>query len=231
MKNLFLFLLTLAATGAQASPVLWYGGDPDLGPTADGLASERNASVDNAQSYDNFTLPAPSLVDGVFGNFEDTARGTLTKAFFDIRVGVSQSHDGVSIASGVINVTATYTGTGIFGMNIYLYQGSITPLILDSGTYFLAISPISPVAGRDFISNTLGANAVNNLGHPNRNQYLYSSFFHAKYQNWYSFGDPGEYNMSYGVTGTPVPEPITGLSLALATVAMTRRRKRKAAPC
>jgi hypothetical protein len=229
MKKLLILCLAAVSVAANADSILWYGGD--LNPNAanaNGFASERNASVADAQSYDNFTLTSAAQLTQVFGNFQDEFNGGCTTAFYDIRTGITEGNGGTSVASGTISVTGTDQGMSIFGREVYRYQGNITPLNLAAGTYFLAMSPINAGEGRDFISTTDGTNSINNVGHPNGNQYLNSSTFGVDYTNWQNLVGPGDWDLSYGVYGDAVPEPASMAVLGVGALMLLRRRNKKA---
>lgn len=221
MKKLLLLGL-LAVAGATQAQVLYYGGDAD---GRNGFASERNAIVGDAASYDNFTLTSAANVTGAFGNFQDEFNGGCTTAFYDIRTGVSEGNGGVSVASGTVAATSVDTGMNIFGREVFKYTVNFAPLALGAGTYYIAISPVNGGSGRDFISTTSGANAVNNGGHPNGNQFLNSSFFGVNYTNWQNLVGQGNWDLSYGVLGTTVPEPASMAVLGLGAMALIRRRR------
>jgi hypothetical protein len=229
MKKLLILSLAAISVAANADSIIWYGGD--LNPNAanaNGFASERNATIADAQSYDNFTLSSAAQLTRVFGNFQDDFVGACTTAFYDIRTGITEGNGGTSVASGTINVTSANQFINIFGRDVYRYTGDITPLNLAAGTYFLAISPINAGAGRDFISTTDGTNAINSIGHPNGNQYLNSSSFGLNFTNWQNLVGPGNWDLSYGVYGNPVPEPASMAVLGLGALALLRRRNKKA---
>ncbi|HVT14462.1 MAG TPA: PEP-CTERM sorting domain-containing protein [Fimbriimonadaceae bacterium] len=213
------------AVAASADPVLFYGGDFD---SRDGGYSGQNGSVADSRIYDDFTLSSASNITGIFANFLDSMSIAPTTAYYEFRSGVSAGNGGTLIASGTMNVTGTPTGRSGFGLNEIDYAGSITPVMLSAGTYWVTMAPISAGTGSEYMSTTSGANGV---GGPlaNGNSFWDSPTFGLSFANTSDVFGAGTWDMSIGVTGTPVPEPASMAVLGLGALALIRRRRSKKA--
>lgn len=224
--KLALSLLVAGLTAAAHSWKwdVWYGGDPD---GRDGFASERNFSDPDGQAYDHFTTPYYVPVDRVYGSFFDSFEGRCTTAFVDIRTGVSSGNGGVRVFSGVFDASSTDLGYSLYGYELYRYTVDVGIVELSPGTYFLAISPIQWGNGRDFVASTSGANSINNDGHPDDNQFMKCPVYNFDYERVSNLeGGVGNWDLSYGVTSSFVPEPAPWLLLGAGGLLLWRRKER-----
>ena len=252
MKTLIytaLFTLLFFAVAANASPLIFYGGDFDPNnPNADGLANENDASVAQqwasfpvgAATYQNFVLHKPTLVTGLFTN--NLSDLNPVAGYWEIRTKVHQGWPGKLIASG--NSVLTQTATGRSGFGYTEYQDLVgcglascaSPLNvhLKPGQYWFSVVPQDPAtAGRSFNSNTLGNNAIGSQ--INNQQYFDSPFFGAFFDNANNWGvfrtfssgvydDPLYDDESYG-DSAPEPSSLIRLGSGLASVAGAVRSK------
>lgn len=220
MKKYLALLLITGAVSANAA-TLFYGGDFD---SRDGGYSGQNGSVADSRIYDNFTLSAGANIDGVFANFLDSMSVTPTTAYYEFRTGVSAGNGGTLVASGVENVTKTATGRSGFGLTEYTYAGSGLNINLAAGTYWVTLAPISSGTGSEYMSTTSGANG---LGGPlaDGQSYWDSPTFGFTFNSTSDVFGAGNWDMSIGVTGTPVPEPASMAILGIGALALIRRRR------
>jgi hypothetical protein len=219
-------LATAAPSAAQGQ--LFYNGEFN---GVDGLASERNTSIAQAMTYDNFVVTGSGwTVTGLFGDFLTDVASTV--ADYEIRSGVSAGNGGMLLFSGA-GVIATQVATGRSGFGYTEYRTTISGLnfFLAPGAYWMGISLVGSGSGsgRAFVSTTSGTNGVNPV--TDATGVLNSSTFAANFAvNLY-----GEDDFAYGINGTQgpqdvVPEPATMTLLAtgLAGMAAARRRKTRA---
>ena len=211
MKISSLLVLTAALSLTTVAPLradLWYNGNFD-GRNA--LSNERNTSVSQSNVYDDFIVPAAQQWDitSVFSNDLMSFTG-VTSAYWEIRSGVSLGNGGTLVASGTGTATQTPTGRSAFGLTEYTIDVAGLNVLLNSGTYWLTVSPIDSGGGRSFVSTTSGAGAVGTPPGNNGNSFWNSSEFGK------NFGLPsdslgsGTWDFSEGVSGSVVsgvPEP------------------------
>jgi hypothetical protein len=216
MKKLTLIGFVVLAVGAQASPVVFYGGDWDA---VNGLAAQVNGSpVNDSRVYDNFTLATAMNIDSVFGNFVDNTSGNTSSVFWEIRSGMSVGNGGTVLFGGTTAGTRTVMGS------IVNYTANISPVTLGPGNYWLSIE-VNGGDAQTFIGTTSGRNGV---GGPlsDGNSLWDSSFFGQSFSSTSAaLGAPGDFSM--GITGTQVvPEPASLAVLGLGAVALLRRRRK-----
>jgi len=184
--------VTLAAAASQAA-VIWYGGDFDGRNAA---PNEINGLLNDARTYDDFTLSSPATLASVWSNnLFDTF--TATTAQVEIRTGVSQANGGTVVFSGTFAASVTATGRTGFGMNEMQVRVSGLSVALGAGTYYLSVTPVGNGAGRAFVSSCAGANGV---GVPlaNGNSFVNSPDLVMFFESTTYLG-PGNWDFSMGV--------------------------------
>lgn len=133
---------------------LFYGGDRD---GRNGLGSERNTSVKDSRTYDDFEVNEITLVEGLWGNFLINYVD-LRKAYYEIRQGVSRGDGGRLIASGVEPVVQRDTGRDGIGLNEDQFSLRLPkPLVLFPGKYHMTVALVGHGTGRAFVGTTSGA--------------------------------------------------------------------------
>jgi len=240
MKS-FAILALLAAFAVGQAQTLFYGGDPD---GRNGLVSGSNlVSAGAATTYDDFNLSGASNITGVFGDWYVSPNQTapITTAAYDIRTGITDdgtnvTNTGTSVASGTVAVTETSTGLTGFGYNIMRITSGTINVNLAAGTYWLGIAPVGDGTNSIFVSTangTVGIGSQAGIGSPlaNGNSYFDSISVYSGSPGWYRTDNSvalgaGTWDFSYGVTGSPVPEPASMAALGLGVVALIRRRRR-----
>ena len=242
MKSLAI-LAVLAAFSLGQAQTLFYGGDPD---GRNGLVSGSNlASAGQALTYDDFNLASNSNITGFFGDWfvgsADTT-STFTTAAYDIRTGIMDSgaggtvtNIGTSVASGTVGITAVSTGLTGFGLNIYRMTTGAVGINLAAGHYWLAVAPVGDGTNSIFLTTTSGTAGIGTqagIGSPlaNGNSYfdaisVYGPTGWSRTDNA-SVLNTGTWDFSYGVTGSPVPEPASMAVLGMGALALIRRRRR-----
>lgn len=219
MKTLTVLVLAGAAIGAQASPVIFYGGDFD---GVDGLASQVNGPGFTSQVYDNFSLATSMNIDNVFGNFLDSGSQRGATLTWEIRTGVSTGNGGSLVASGDTAASAVATGNVGFGLTEYKYSADISPVLLSAGDYFLSVA-VNGGDGNIYVSTTDGTNGV---GGPlnDDNSYINSSTFGLNFEATDTIVASPDFSIGLGGS-SPVPEPASFAVLGLGAIALIRRRK------
>jgi len=198
--------MALGSVGAAHATVLYYGGDFDPGnQNANALANEKDASVNQAATYDNFTVGAGGWhVTGLFTN--NLTDLDITGADWEIRSGVSEGDGGTLLFSGSGAATVTPTGRSGFGYTEFMVDVTVA-FDLSPGVYWMSVTPVSGSGGRSFESNTFGLNSVG--VHTSGDDFWNSSFFGANFTN---ANNEGVFpTFSSGVEGSEgaVPEPAT----------------------
>jgi hypothetical protein len=212
-----------AASGAALPNSYWYNGDFN---GTNGLSSEYNTIVSQANTYDDFNVTSNITVTGVYSNELLTAGFIQNGAEWEIRSGVSGGNAGTLVAGGSI-APATYTANGQdgFGLFGYFVQVSGLNVSLAPGTYYLTVAANDSGAGRAFNSTTSGAGCVGTPCGNNGNSWFNSTFFGTFYgaASDQLGTSPADFSM-----GVIVPEPATialvtcGLGALL--IAVRRRR-------
>lgn len=134
---LIAFFATSLVLGQAYPTSFWYGGDPN---GVGGLASERNMSVVDAMTCDDFDVTSPQTASFVSGRFySDIA---VPSGFdVEIRTGVSPFNGGTLVTS-LQDVRGCWYRQPLydaFGWNSYLAVVDIS-LALSPGKYWLALS-------------------------------------------------------------------------------------------
>jgi hypothetical protein len=225
MKKLTLIGFVVLAVGAQASPVIFYGGDFD---GSNGLASQINGpAFTDVRVYDNFSLATAMNIDGVFGNFQDSGSVRGGSLSWEIRSGVSVGNGGTLLFSGNNAATTVATGNTPFSKVEYTYSAGVSSFLLGPGNYFLSVA-VDGGDGSDYVSTTSGAGGV---GGPlaDGNSFLNSPSFGFNFNNASDFAASatGLADFSFGLRGSsPVPEPASMAVLGLGAIALLRRRRK-----
>ena len=141
---------------------LWYNGDFDF---VDGLTNEQDTfAAGFAHIFDNFDVTDGGGWDltSVFSNDLLSPGIVITGATWEIHSGVSAGNGGTIVASGSTDSPIlTPTGNSAFGFDEFTVEVPVD-VHLDSGTYWLNVTPIGNLDGfsRSFDSTTSGANCV-----------------------------------------------------------------------
>jgi hypothetical protein len=169
-------------------------------------------------------------VTAVFSdNLEDTV---ITRAYWEIRTGISEGHAGILIASGTTNSpVVTPTGRSGFDYNEYMVEVTglnvLLPMLPTGQHYWLNVTPIGNGTGRSFNSETRGSKCVGTPCGNDDNAFFTSSYYYAFFDHTYN-QCVGCNDFSNGVIGTVVPEPATValLTCGLGALLIALRRRR-----
>jgi hypothetical protein len=155
IKSLIACACLLGAATSYAA-VTWYGGDFD---GRNGAPNEINGLLDDARTYDDFSLPSASILTAVWSNnlFDSFS---ATQAQVEIRTGVTVGNGGTLVFSGTFPATVTNTGRSGFGMDEKTVRVTGLSVNLGAGTYFLSVTPVGVGSGRSFVSTAAGVNGV-----------------------------------------------------------------------
>jgi len=201
-----------------------YGGDIDPNdPNANGLASEKDISVTDAEVVQAMDIPTggSATVVRVVGNFLTIGcSGGLDpkQADWDIRQGVSSGNGGTVVASGTDKAIIGSTGRTAFGLTECHVETKLSnPVALSSGTYFIGLVPYCTNGGnglcaagqRFFLSDT--TSSTNGRGFVETdNSFFNSSFFGTNWQETWgpngACGGIGCDKFSSGLIG-PIQRP------------------------
>jgi hypothetical protein len=199
---------------------LFYGGD-----------SANVGAVTNSggyMGYDAFVVPAGGWdLSSVFSNdqvFNIPLPFIATGGTWEIWTDLGQADQSL-VASGstLTNFSWTATGRGI----PFVYGAEFTLLIygldvhLDSGTYWLGVSPFDFDSEQVLIGGTSGQNAV---GNPVGSQGM--ALLHTPDGALIPTADlnAGMFDLSMGINGTAAPEPTTFVPVCAAALAVLLRR-------
>jgi hypothetical protein len=133
---------------------------------------------------------------------------------------MSAGSGGVLIAQGVVEVKSEIIGK--FAGVIYEVSLSGLEIQLEAGHYWMALAPFSQL-GSYFALTTSGENSIGSpIGNGN-------AFYHNPAEGFIfspatEILGPGTWDFSYGVIGTPVPEPSSRLVLLAALASLLRNR-------
>lgn len=219
-------LLLVSLRSPVHAQTLFFNGLPN---GVDALSSERETSVAQSSTYDDFLVGAGGWnVNGLFGYFV-TDVVLWSQADYEIRRGITPGDGGSLVFSGT--ATASQDPTGVIdgnGETEYLANLSGLSFFLSPGSYWMSISVVGSGVGQAFVETTSGAGGTASL--LNSDDFFNSVDFGANYVE----NIIGAYDFSYGVDGTAVvtssvtPEPSTFVLVGLGLVGMgaaSRRRR------
>lgn len=218
MKIPVALLCFFASPSISLASVLFYGGDGDGGSAfLHGFVAN-----DSDRIWDDFDIGAGgAIVESVFGDHLYNPNWTLPfEARIDIRRGCAPGNPGEVLLSDQLACTVIPTGRTHNDLVEYRVRVTGLHLALPQGRYWLNVWPGT---FHGVLRDTIGLNAV---GSPimNRNSF-HQSLFWTNNQFQPVTGISADF--SYGVEGTPLPEPATIAILgASAAIAIRRRRLR-----
>lgn len=212
MRKPLLLLALIALVSASAVPrmvadVIFYNGDfKDKD-----LSCERNTYVTDSRVYENFHVTGTWQITNLWGHFHEIDTNSLDRAYYEIRQGISPGSGGTLISGGSINVTKEAVAQNVWGQTVYRIEGRLADLVLATGDYWITLAPEGYGRGQWWVFGSTGANAVGSTAFDGVS-YWDSSFW---YHTWIRLPNEGtsEGNWSFGVSGTPIPEPSSILAL------------------
>lgn len=215
MKSLVVLLCSLASASNCFGGGLFYGGDWNA-PHGMAHGFEFN---DSDRIWDDFDIgPGGARIEAAFGDHAYGPSTTLPlEARVDIRRGCAPGNPGEILLAGQFSCSLTPTGRVQSQITEYRVRVSGLDIQLPEGRYWLNVWP-GTYGGA--LSATQGSNAV---GSPIMN---YNAFHQSYFWTQNQFLPmTGIYdNFSYGVEGTPVPEP-AGILLFACLIPLLRRRQ------
>jgi len=147
----FATVAMLAIAGRALGQTLWYGGDVDL----NGSASNNTFGGIQSRVLDDFVVPVGQRwhVTGLLSNNMVTPPfGTVpTTAVWSIRRNVAAGNPGEILFQGNSAATVTTTGRANSSYSEYRVVVSGLSIDLDAGTYFVQVSPVTPVIGNFYM--------------------------------------------------------------------------------
>lgn len=216
MRFLVALLCFFVSASSTFGSVLFYGGDGWLQGTSNLHGFVAN---DSDRIWDDFDIgPGGARIEAVFGNHVYGPSTTLPfAARVDIRKGCAPGDPGEVLYSSQLGCSVTPTGQSLGNVVEYRVRVAGLNILLPEGRYWLNVWPGTYGGG---LSATNGANAI---GSPVMNHSAFhQSFFWTQNQ---FLPMTGIYdNFSYGVEGTPVPEP-AGILLFAGLIPLFRRRR------
>jgi MYXO-CTERM domain-containing protein len=220
MKGFTFLAIIGLAVGAQASPIVFFGGEWN-GIT--GSPSQINGpTFVDSQTYDNFSLASETQIDGIFANFLDTGSVRGSTLAWEIRTGVADNDPGTLLFGGNDVATAVLSGTPLTNIE-FTYSCAASPFILAAGDYFLSVA-VDGGNGDIFASTTSG---INGVGGPlaDDNSFYNAPSLGANFAVASNFvGAPADF--SFGLRGAePTPEPASFAILGLGALVLLRRRR------
>jgi hypothetical protein len=204
---------------------LWYNGDFD---TRNGGNCSGFGTFDS-RLYDDFNVTGAGWnVNGVFINvLSAVPQADILTFTWEIRSGVTTGSGGTLLFSGSNAATVTTTGRTGFSRPEYNVLVSGLNINLAAGTYWLGGKVGGNGTSNDmFVSTTSGANAIGTPPGNNGNAFWDSVDFAQTWQPATAIFGTGTWDLSMGVTGTPVPEPATFAIVGIGALALLRRRKK-----
>lgn len=216
MRFLVALLCFYASTSLTFGSVLFYGGD---------WWSQNNGNLhgfvanDSDRIWEDFNIgPGGARIESAFGDHVYGPTATLPfEARIDIRRGCAPGNPGEVLLSGQLACSLNPTGRTLNDRVEYRVRVSGLSLTVPEGRYWLNVWP-GTFSGS--LSVTSGTNAV---GSPimNGNAFHQSLFWT---NNQFLPMTALDSNFSYGVEGTPLPEP-AGILLFAAMIPLLRRGK------
>jgi hypothetical protein len=183
-------------------PCLFYGGDLDpTGPGANGLLNTKSRAVpDGAAVYVPFVIPEGTqwVIEGLFANVdsEQTVIDPPVATYYISR-GVSSGGAGTLITTGDAPATYTPTGRALLPTVEYTVLVSIPKMVLQSGTYWMAVVPHCTEHGDSQCSSALyWLSDVEDVPPPN-----HVGFEPWDDSFWDSEGNNAYYSPTWGVGG------------------------------
>jgi hypothetical protein len=132
------------------NPCAVYGGDLNPSdPNANGLASEKDLAVSDAEVYVPFKVKKLKG-KAAFGNFLTLAcTGGLDpkQADWDIRTGITEGNGGTSVVSGTTAATITATGRNAFGLPECTVSAKANIALNAANTYYMTVVPYCTNSG------------------------------------------------------------------------------------
>lgn len=212
-------LCIFASSPVAFGSVLFYGGDGDGGSAfLHGFVAN-----DSDRIWDDFDIgPSGARIEAVFGDHLYNPNWTLPfEARIDIRRGCAPGNPGEILLSDQLACTVTPTGRTHSNDVEYRVRVAGLNLVLPQGRYWLNVWPGT---FQGALSDTTGLNSV---GSPimNRNSFHQSLFWTG---NQFQPVTGISADFSYGVEGTPVPEPSSILVFVGMIPLLSLRQRRRA---
>jgi hypothetical protein len=210
-------LATLAS--ASMAQVVWYNGDDDGADGFAALVGSPNGFGTQYFQYEDFTWSSAATAKSIKGTVLGTS--AFTSIAWEVRTGMAVGNAGTLVTSGT--TTANLTSLGAWAVvpsfTRYLMTADIGSVALtNGGSYWLGVAMVVPNAS--FIGGVTSTSGLNAVGGPLNND-------NSIARNVVS-GDVisnGGFDLSLGISASPVPEPASMAALGLGALALIRRRR------